>query len=286
MERNVVLNKRKYNKFKKKYKIGLCLSGGGTRGYAHLGAFKAFEENGIKFDAVAGASVGAVFGALYAADLSFNDISKFANGLKTKDFRRPKLGFLPSKMDTLQNLLRNFIPYKKIEELPMPYYTVAVDLKSGKEIVFSSGDIATIVSASSALPVAFFPVKYRGMTLIDGGVLNNIPADILRDNGCDFVVTVDCNPTRGSGTNSENFFNQFSASIDIMLVNNSKYGIIKSDIILQPNMKNFSSMKIANTKEMIEQGYNAAIEAMPEIIKLLNGNVKKYKRHNKRLKKL
>ncbi len=284
MKSKTLLDKRKYNKFKKKYKIGLCLSGGGTRGFAHLGAFKAFEEYGIEFDAVAGTSIGAICGALYASKLSTKEIEKYALGIKTKDFRQSKLGFLPSKMDNLQQLLKSIIPYKNIEELPIPYYAVAIDLKSGKEVVFSSGDIATVATASSALPGVFFPIKYKGMTLIDGGVLNNIPSNVLRKNGCDFVITVDCNPTRGGGTNSENIFSQFSASIGIMIVNNSKYGILTSNIVIQPDMKKFHSMKISNAKEMVEQGYKATLEMMPEIIKLLNGNVKKHKKHNKKLK--
>lgn len=286
MKSKITLNKKKYNKFKKKYKIGLCLSGGGTRGFAHLGAFKAFEEYGIKFDAVAGTSIGAICGALYATGVKSEEILKYAYGLKTKDFRQAKLGFLPSKLDNLQQLLKNFLPYKNIEELPIPYYAVAVDLKTGKEVVFSSGDIASVATASSALPGVFLPVKYKGMTLIDGGVLNNIPSNILRDNGCDFVVTVDCNPSRGAGTNSENIFSQFSASIGIMIVNNSKYGIMMSNIVIRPDMKKFHSMKISNTKEMVDQGYKATIEAMPEIVNLLNGNVKKYKKRNKIFKKL
>lgn len=284
MERKVVLNKRKYNKFKKKYKVGLCLSGGGTRGFAHLGAFKAFEEYGIKFDAVAGTSIGAICGAFYATGIETDEILKYASGLKTKDFRQAKLGFLPSKMDNLQQILNKFLPYKNIEELPIPYYAVTVDLKSGKEVVFSSGDVATVATASSALPGVFLPIKYKGMTLIDGGVLNNIPADVLRKNGCDFVITVDCNPTRGGGTNSENIFSQFSASIGVMIVNNSKYGIMASNIVIRPDMKQFHSMKIENSKEMIKRGYEATIEVMPEIINLLNGNVKKHKKYNKKLK--
>lgn len=266
---------RKLKRFKKKYKVGLCLSGGGTRGFAHLGAFKAFEECGIEFDAVAGASAGSFFGALYATKLKYDQMYKLSKNVKNTDFRKSKLGFLPSKMDNLQELIKKVMPVKKIEELKIPFYAVAVDLKTGKEIHFNKGDIASIVSGSCAIPGVFYPVKYHNMTLIDGGVRNNIPADVLKMNGCDYVITVDCNCTRGGGTNSESFITQFTTSIGIMSVNNSKRGIECSDIVICPDMKKFASLKVTGKDEMIEAGYQATMKLMPEIKKLFLGEFKK-----------
>ncbi len=266
---------RKLKRFKKKYKVGLCLSGGGTRGFAHLGAFKAFEECGIEFDAVAGASAGSLFGALYATKLKYDQMYKLSKNVKNTDFRKSKLGFLPSKMDNLQELIKKVMPVKKIEELKIPFYAVAVDLKTGKEIHFNKGDIASIVSGSCAIPGVFYPVKYHNMTLIDGGVRNNIPADVLKMNGCDYVITVDCNCTRGGGTNSESFITQFTTSIGIMSVNNSKRGIECSDIVICPDMKKFASLKVTGKDEMIEAGYQATMKLMPEIKKLFLGEFKK-----------
>ncbi len=269
------LKNRKLKRFKKKYKVGLCLSGGGTRGFAHLGAFKAFEEYGITFDAIAGASAGSLFGALYATNMKYDQMYKLSKNVKNTDFRKAKLGFLPSKMDNLQELIKKVIPVKKIEDLAIPFYAVAVDLKTGKEIHFNKGDIASIVSGSCAIPGVFYPVKYNNMTLIDGGVSNNIPADVLKMNGCDYVITIDCNSTRGGGTNSESFFTQFITSIGIMSVNNSKRGIECSDIVICPDMKKFASLKIVGKEEMIEAGYQATVEMMPQIKKLFLGEFKK-----------
>lgn len=269
------LNKRKSVKFRKKHKIGLCLSGGGARGFAFLGAFKAFEEFGIKFDAVAGCSTGSIFGAVYASEMSIDNISEKIVDISTKDFRHLKLGFLPSKMDRLSETLKKFLPVKKIEDLKIPYYAVAVDLRTGKEVHFNEGDIIPVITGSCAIPGVFVPVKYKGMVLVDGGVLNNIPADVLKMNGCDYVVTIDCNCTRGGGTNSNSVITQFFTSVGIMMVNNSKKGQKCSDIMICPDMKKFSSLKIENKEEMIKQGYIATKEMMPEIIKLLSGNIKK-----------
>ena len=267
--------KKKIKKFKKKYKVGLCLSGGGTRGFSYLGAFKAFEEYGIKFDAVAGTSAGSLFAAIYASQMDLNMLKECTKDIKNSDFRHSKLGILPSKMDKLQELIENVLPVKNIEELKIPYYAVAVDLKTGKEHHFSSGNLASIITGSCSIPGVFLPVKYKNMNLIDGGVTNNIPADVLKMNGCDFVVTIDCNCSRGGGTTSEKLFTQFSTSIGIMMVNNSKRGIKMSDIIICPNLKKFKSLSIEGKDDMIKEGYRATVEMMPEIKKLFLGKYKK-----------
>lgn len=271
------MRKRKMKKFRKKYKVGLCLSGGGARGFSYIGAFKAFEERGIRFDAVAGASIGSMFAAFYASGMNADEIYAKTKNVKNKDFRKAKLGFLPSKMDTMRENLKAILPVKKIEDMDVPYYAVAVDLKTGQEVRFSSGDIATIITGSCAIPGVFVPVKYKNMILIDGGVSNNVPSDVLRDNGCDFVITVDCNSGRGRGTSSTNIIAQFTTSVGIMMAKNSKNGLDMSDIIIYPNTERFSSLNIANIEEMIEEGYRATVEKLDEIEKLLMGKYRKNK---------
>lgn len=266
---------KKKKKFKKKFKVGLCLSGGGTKGFSYLGAFKAFEEFGIEFDMVAGASAGSLFGAIYASRMDINSIKNIAKGLKNSDFRHSKLGILPSSMDKLHDLIEQILPVKKIEDLKMPYFAVAVDLKTGKEVYFNSGNLASVITGSCSIPGVFLPVKYKNMTLIDGGVKNNIPADVLKMNGCDFVVTIDCNCARGGGTNSEKLFTQFSTSVGIMMVNNSKRGLELSDLIICPDLKKYKSLNLEGKDEMMKEGYRATVEMMPEILKLFSGKYKK-----------
>ena len=228
------LKAKKQERFRKKHKIGLCLSGGGTRGMSYVGVFKAFEEYEIKFDAVAGTSIGSLFGAMYASGMKAEEMEKWALSAKESDFRKAKLGFLPSKMDNLAEKINQILPCKKIEELTIPYYAVAVDVRTGEEKHFDSGDLAPIITGSCAIPGVFCPVKYKNMVLVDGGVSNNIPADVLRINGCDIVITVDCNCTRGGGTNSNSLVTQFVTSVGIMMANNSKKGI-KFNIISHPH---------------------------------------------------
>lgn len=275
------LEEKKIKRFKKKHKIGLCLSGGGARGFSYIGAFKVFEDAGIEFDMVAGTSAGSIFGAMYACKMNYEDMFVKTNGVKNKDFKNSRLGFLPSSMEGLGNLVKQVLPMKRIEDFAIPYYAVAVDIKTGKEIVFDEGEAVSVITGSCAIPGVFTPVKYKNMTLIDGGVKNNIPADVLREKGCDFVVTIDCNSTRGGGTNSNNFFNQFTTSIGIMMVNNSRAGLELSDVVIRPNMKKYSSLKIVEKDEMIKEGYRATLASLPEILNIFMGKVKK-RRFNKR----
>ena len=272
--RNFLL-RRKKDKFRKNHKIGLCLSGGGTRGLSYIGVFKAFEEYGIKFDAVAGTSIGSLFGAMYASGMTSDEMKKWAMHAKDSDFRKSKLGFLPSKMDNLAEKINQIMPNKKIEDLNIPYFAVAVDVRTGEEKHFSSGDLAPIITGSCAIPGVYCPVKYKNMVLVDGGVSNNIPADVLRANGCDIVITIDCNCTRGGGTNSNSLVTQFITSVGIMMVNNSKKGIKLSDLIICPDLKRFSSLKLKGREEMIAEGYGVTIEKIDEIKKIMSGCVKK-----------
>lgn len=267
---------------KKPTTIGLCLGGGGARGFAHLGALKAFEEYGIKFDMVAGCSVGSCVAAFICADKTFKQTYNIAKELQVKDIKRNKIKFMPSSTEGLEELISNNIKQKSIEELPKKLFIVSVDAKTGKEMVFDSGSLAKAVAGSCAVPGVFYPVEYNHMILIDGGVMNNIPADILRRKGCDVVITVDVNSTRGGGTSSEKFYDIFLASIGIMMKNNSKQGYIYSDVVIQPDMKRFKSSKLDGYEAMVEEGYNATVAMMPEILKLIKNKRYRLWKRNKR----
>ena len=254
---------------KKKKKIGLCLGGGGTRGFAHLGVLKAFEEYGIKFDMVAGTSVGSMIGAMYCANIKFDKMYQIAKTVQPKEIRKSKFGFMPSATDGLQNLILDNIDYVNIEDLPVKLWIVTVDLKTGTEHDFERGEIAPLVAGSCAVPAIFMPVVYKDYYLIDGGVMNNIPANVLKENGCDIVITVDVNSKRGTGTDSTRTVDTIMASFGIMMKNNSKSGYTYSDIIIQPDIRKYKSTKVTGADEMIQEGYNAAMKLMPQIIQLI-----------------
>lgn len=266
--------KRKINK--NRIKLGLALGGGGARGFAHLGAIKAFEEYGIKFDVISGCSIGSWVGVALASGKNFEEIYEIAAKLSFKDIKTNKIAFMPSKTDKLQEHISSTVKFKNLEDLPKKFYPVAVDLITGKEIIFEKGNIAKIVAGSCAVPGLFEPVAYDGMLLSDGGLINNIPADVPKLKGCHFVISVDVHSQRGSGTQSSKVWDVLMASIRIMHKNSCIKGYANSDILIKPETQRFKSTKVEGAdsiEHMINEGYIATIKVMPQILQILEGTV-------------
>lgn len=258
----------------KKVKIGLALGGGGARGIAHIGVLKAFEENGITFDYVSGTSAGSIVGAMYAFGKTADEMLQIAHSIKVKDIRRSKF-FMPSKTDGIQELIKDNLGDVDISSAKIPFSAVAVDLISSREIAFTRGNLAKIVSGSCAVPGVFVPVEYEDMHLSDGGLQNNIPSDVPRHFGCDYVVAVDVNSTRGYGTSSLKVLDVLLATIRIMTKSNCTKGYLNADIVVAPSMKEYKSTKIDEVDAMFAEGYQAGIEAVPKILELISKKPKK-----------
>ncbi len=257
-------------KGKNKVKIGLALGGGGARGFAHLGALKAFEENGITFDEVAGTSVGSVVAVAYAFGLSSDEMYAEASKLKGSDIRTSKLFFMPSKTEGIENLVKSLIGDAHFEDLKKPTTVVAVDLITGKEIHITKGSVTKAVAGSCAVPLVFAPVDFGKYRLVDGGLQNTIPADVLRKNGCKYVISIDINPTRGLGTTGTNPLEIISSSIGIMMKSNAVKGYVFSDIVIKADTTQFKSTKLDGAEEMYKIGYKAAMSVIPKIKELIN----------------
>lgn len=254
----------------KKVKIGLALGGGGARGFAHLGVLKAFEENNISFDYVAGTSAGSLVGALHCAGLTYQQIYDIAKNLKKKDIKPGTFMFVPSKTEGLQKVIISAIGDISFQELKKPFAAVAVDLISADEIIITHGSVAKAVAGSCAVPGVFVPVEFEHMHLADGGLQNTIPADVPRLYDCDYVVAVDVNSTRGEGTDSLKMIDVLPATIRILMKSNAVKGYLNADVIIQPNLKRFKSTKMDGFEEMIEEGYRAAMDKMPEILNIIS----------------
>lgn len=252
----------------RKPKIGIAFGGGGARGFTHIGVIKAFEEYGLKFDYVAGTSVGSIMGAAYAAGKSWQQLYNIAKDVKVKDIRTNKIPLMPSKTDGIESVMINALGDINIEQLKTKFSAVAVDIKSTKEVCISHGNLAKAVTGSCCVPGVFVPVEFGDMLLCDGGLQNTIPADIPRYFGCDYVVAVDCNKSRTYGTDSSKFIDVISCAIRILMKSNAVSGYINADVIIAPETKRFKSTSTDGFEDMIEEGYKAAIDIMPEIIKL------------------
>lgn len=254
----------------KKVKIGLALGGGGARGFAHLGAIKAFEEHGLKFDFIAGTSAGALIASFYANGWGFEELYQLAKNFKEKDIRRSKIKFMPSSSEGIEEIIRENLGDINIEDSKIPLAIVAVDIFSTNECVIRNGNLAKAVAGSCAVPAVFQPVEFNGRLLLDGGLQNTLPSNVPKMFGCDYVVGVDVNPSRTYGAKSAKYLDVLSAAIRILMKKNAETGYEYGDVVLQPETKRFKSTKIDGFEEMIDEGYNEAIEKMPQILALFN----------------
>ena len=177
-----------------KYKLGVALSGGGTRGYAHLGALKALDEKGLIPDIMAGTSAGALAAVFYADGYIPDEIFSLFKEFKMWKFIEtslPKEGFL--KMTALSNFLSKHLRAKTFEDLRLPLYVVASDLETGKERIFSEGELIPAVVASCSIPIVFAPVEIEGHYYVDGGVFMNFPVSAIREK-CRTLIGVNVSP--------------------------------------------------------------------------------------------
>ncbi|MBR1890065.1 MAG: patatin-like phospholipase family protein [Clostridia bacterium] len=263
--------------FKKKYKIGLAFGGGGARGFSHVGAIKAFEEFGLKFDYISGTSVGSIFGAAYANGMGYEELYKICKGVKTSDIRTNNFLQFTSKTDGIEKIMIKNFGDINIEDLKTPFSAVAVNIKTTNQVCISHGNLAKAVAGSCCVPGFFQPVVFGDKILCDGGLQNTIPANIPRHFGCDFVIAVDCNSTRTYGTESTKLLDVLGCSIRVLMKSNAVKGYVESDLVVGVDNKRFKSTKLNGMEEMIDFGYKATIDAMPQIIKIFQGKMKKKK---------
>ena len=267
-----------FNLFKRKIKVGVAFGGGGAKGMAHIGVIKAFEEYGLDFEYVAGTSVGSIMGAAYASGMKSSEILKIAKSMKTSDIRTSKVFFVPSKTEGIESMMRNNFGDINIENLKKPFSAVAVDIKSTKELCISKGNLAKAVAGSCCVPGIFQPVQFGNYLLCDGGLQNNIPANIPRFFDCDYVIAVDCNSTRTYGTESSKTLDVIACALRILMKSNSIKGYLNADLTIACDTKKFKSTELEGIDEMVEIGYRNAIDVMPEIMKIFAGKYPKKKK--------
>ena len=265
---NLFKNKKQIQS--KKITTGIVFSGGGVRGLAYIGVMRALKEAGIDFDYVAGTSIGSFVAAMYAAGISVDEMEKKALSIKQKDFHNAKFFVLPSKTSKFEKIVEEMLSGYSFENLKKPLCICAVDVKTGKEEHIRSGNLVKAIVGSCAVPGVFEPVDFGDKRLVDGGLLNNIPADALREMGVDIVISLDINPNRGYGTDSTKILDLLKASLRILMTSNAVNGYIHSDYIIKIDLNDFSQLKISDTKELIKRGYLGTQKVLPQILDALN----------------
>ncbi|BFO05318.1 patatin-like phospholipase family protein [Pseudomonas guariconensis] len=278
-------------------KVGLVLSGGAARGIAHIGVLKALEEQGVRIDAIAGTSMGAVIGGLYASGYSVEELEKLATTLdwqqalsdapprKDVPFRRKqddrdflvkqKLSFrddgslgLPLGVIQGQNLsllleskLAHTADTRDFDKLPIPFRAVATDIASGEKVVFSRGHLPQVIRASMSIPAVFAPVELDGRLLVDGGMVDNIPVDVARDMGVDLAIVVDIGTPLRDRKQLATVVDVLNQSITLMTRRNSEEQLAslhQDDVLIQPSLAAFGVTDFGRAQDMIDAGYRAA----------------------------
>ncbi|WP_400076183.1 patatin-like phospholipase family protein [Winogradskyella sp. R77965] len=275
----------------KEQKVGLVLSGGGAKGFAHIGVLKVIDSLGIKIDYVAGTSMGAIIGSLYASGYSGKQLEAM---FKTQDFdelindnfpRAAKpfyerenaekyavsLPFdnfsisLPSALSRGQNvynlLYQLMLPVNEIrdfEKLPIPFFCIATDIETGESLIMDKGKLAEAVTASGALPSLFQPVVIDGRILIDGGVTNNFPVEELRAKGMDIIIGVDVQDALKDRETLKSALDILSQINNFRTINAMKNKEPLTDIYIKPDITNFSVISFNEGEDIIANGEAAA----------------------------
>lgn len=238
-------------------KNGLVLSGGGVRGVAHLGILKALEDHEIKIQQISGTSAGSIIGALYAAGHSVDDILKMITDIKAFRLLQPALswkGFL--NMEVVERFLEKYLP-DTFEELHLPLYVTATNLRKGVSESFSKGMLRKAICASSCIPVLFNPVEYQGELYIDGGILNNLPVDPIRDS-CDVIIASHSNPI-DNDFNPKNARFVMERALMMAITQNVYHRKPLCDVFFEPKgLEPYKVLDISKAKEIYQIGYDYA----------------------------
>ncbi|PWH84569.1 patatin [Algibacter marinivivus] len=273
-------------------KVGLVLSGGGAKGLAHIGVLKVIDSLGVKIDYVAGTSMGSIIGALYASGYSgkqldsifqnvdfdkiINDdlprsstafserdnMEKYAVKLPFNDFKIKLPSALSRGQNTYGLLLKLLIHVNQVDDfskLPIPFFCIATNIETGKQVILDKGNLTQSIMASGALPSLFQPVTINDDILIDGGVVNNYPIDELRAKDIDIVIGVDVQDglaSREELTSAPEVLIQIN---NFRTINAMKSKVKKTDIYIKPNIKDFNVVSFNQGNAIIKSGKIAAL---------------------------
>ncbi len=246
----------------KKYKTGLVLSGGGARGFAHLGVMQALNESGIYPDVISGTSAGAIAGALYADGYSPREIFSIMDTKSSLNYFSPIVprgGLM--KISGVIRILKNHLRAQTFEQLKIPLIVAATDLNNGKAVYFSTGDLLRAIIASSSIPVLFQPLEIDNIQYVDGGVLDNLPiAPIEKE--CGFIIGSFVNP---SGY-EERFSSLMQIAIRTFILSMSKEVREKSSrfdlLIAPPELCNYKILDPEKAEELFQLGYKNTVEKL------------------------
>jgi NTE family protein len=249
-------------------RVGLALGGGGARGFAEIGVLRVLEQEKVPVDLVVGTSVGSLIGALYADSGKVIDLEFIAVTIEGEDiFDASLLSFFSGglvKGERLERFLETHLKHRLIEEMPVRFAAVAVDLKSGQAVVFDRGPVARAVHASCAIPGVFVPVTIDGVTYVDGGVADPVPAAAARRLGADVVIAVSV-PAAVPDTAPGNPIQVAMRASAITAAQIARLRAAEADVVIEPDAGDVGYDDFTQKKRLVDAGIAAAEEAMPRI---------------------
>jgi NTE family protein len=249
-------------------KIGVVLSGGGVRGFAHLGLLKFLDELGINIHAISGVSAGAIAGSLYAAghkpDAIF-EIMKKSKYFSYTGFSLRKEGLFP--MEPMKKTLHKLIPDDSFEKLKVKLFVTATDFTNDTAVTFSKGKLIETVIASASVPVIFEPVRIEGSVYFDGGLLNNLPVEPLKKI-CDAIIgshvnKIDARPVKSSKLSKSSILEKcFHMAIEEAVYKKGK----ECDIFIEPQLSDFNMFETTAADKIFKIGYDEAVKFKKQIL--------------------
>ncbi|OIO17104.1 esterase [Candidatus Kuenenbacteria bacterium CG11_big_fil_rev_8_21_14_0_20_37_9] len=263
----------------KRKKIGLALSSGGARGLAHIGVIKALEEHNIPIDYIAGTSIGAMIGGVYAFHKDINLIEKvfLETDLKrvirmSSDVRLFSGGLLAGERvkEFIKKTLKGCDDFK---DLQIHFTAVACDIKKGEEVDINSGLLIDAIRASVSFPGVLRPVEIDGKTLIDGGVVNPVPADVARRMGADIVIAVNLDEQKGilhqNKSAGNNIYSNLIGAFRLLQRSLARHSSSSADIIITPAVRHITWNEFRNAKYLIQAGRQAVLAEINSIKNLI-----------------
>ncbi|MES2804110.1 MAG: patatin-like phospholipase family protein [Bacteroidota bacterium] len=304
-----------FSQEQKKPKIGLVLSGGGAKGFAHIGVLKVLEEAGVKIDYIGGTSMGAVIGGLYASGYNASQIDSIFQATNFNEllndfiprssknfyekrndelyalvlpFNKLKIG-IPEALskgmynyNLLSRITRNVRHIRDFNKLPIPFLCIGTNIETGEQVLLNKGNLAQAMIASSAFPSLFSPVEIDGKLLVDGGVINNYPIEEVRKLGAEIIIGVDVQDDLLDRNQLKDATRILVQITNLQSIERMKKNVKQTDVYIKPDIKNYGVVSFDKGKEIIRKGEEATFSVY-EKIKLLVDDSNPYRKPNLKL---
>ncbi len=296
---------------KTEYKVGLVLSGGGAKGFSHVGVLKVLEKAGVRIDYIGGTSMGSIVGGLYASGYSASELDSI---LKVYDFSeliqdklprnsksfyqkekgekyavslpvfKKKIGF-PSAISKGQNVFNLFTKLTRhvheindFSKLPIPFYCVGTDLETGEEVILDKGFLPEAIRASGSFPTLLSPVNIDGRIIVDGGIVKNYPVDIMNEKDIDIIIGVDVQGGLHKGRDLTSAPEILMQIAGFQMYQDLEDKIEMTDVYIKPDMTKYNDFSFDKEKEIIKKGEEAALEFYDQFVEI--GKKQLYKKHH------